>query len=271
MKAIVAIDNLWGIGKDGKLLFHIKEDMKFFKKMTINKVVVMGRKTFESLPNGSLKDRINLVITSNKSYESHDNVIFGDIDEINEEIKKYDTNDIFIIGGEYVYKQFIHRCDTVYVTRDNNIYEADRRMPNLALEGFVPSSRCYKQYSKGYWLTDYFTIEQWITSESQPHKSVLWWYDKNIKNIMFVYSDILDFWKEMYTSNTYKIPNNTKQLIVSIISRNIDRLYVSKLYNYYRAKLDVHCCNGILEIASFGSTKEEAASNFNETIINLLI
>ena len=85
MIAIAAIDNDWGIGKDGELLFHIKEDMRFFKRMTIGKVVVMGRKTFETLPNGKpLEDRLNLVITSNPK-ESYDNVIFGTKEEIMEE------------------------------------------------------------------------------------------------------------------------------------------------------------------------------------------
>lgn len=89
MKAIVAIDKLWGIGNNGDLLFRIKEDIKFFKEVTTGKVVVMGRKTLDSLPNGEpLKDRINLIITSDISYESHDNIVFGNIDDINEEIKK---------------------------------------------------------------------------------------------------------------------------------------------------------------------------------------
>ena len=160
MKAIVAVDKNWGIGKDNKLLFHIKEDMKFFKETTINKVVVMGRKTFLSLPNGEpLKDRVNLVITNKAKDLRYGKVVFGNMEEIFEELKKYDTNDVFVIGGGSIYKQLIEYCDTIYVTRVDEAYDADTFMPDLTEEGFM-----FEEIIKNGKTEDgkYWSIEKWI-------------------------------------------------------------------------------------------------------------
>ena len=160
MKAIVAVDKNWGIGKDNKLLFHIKEDMKFFKETTINKVVVMGRRTFLSLPNGEpLKDRMNLVITNKAKDLRYGNVVFGNMEEIFEELKKYDTNDVFVIGGGSIYKQLIEYCDTIYVTRVDEAYDADTFMPDLTEEGFMFEEVLdYGKTQDG----KYWSIEKWI-------------------------------------------------------------------------------------------------------------
>ena len=91
MNLIVAADKNWGIGKDNKLLVSIPSDMKFFRQETMGKVVVMGRKTLESFPNGlPLKNRTNVVLTSDKNYQVKDAVIVHSIDEVLEELKKYD-------------------------------------------------------------------------------------------------------------------------------------------------------------------------------------
>ena len=93
MNLIVAADKNWGIGKDNKLLVSIPSDMKFFRQETMGKVVVMGRKTLESFPNGlPLKNRTNVVLTSDKNYQVKDAVIVHSIDEVLEELKKYDDN-----------------------------------------------------------------------------------------------------------------------------------------------------------------------------------
>ena len=100
MNLIVAADKNWGIGKDNKLLVSIPSDMKFFRQETMGKVVVMGRKTLESFPNGlPLKNRTNVVLTSDKNYQVKDAVIVHSIDEVLEELKKYDDNEIYVIGG----------------------------------------------------------------------------------------------------------------------------------------------------------------------------
>ena len=95
MNLIVAADKNWGIGKDNKLLVSIPSDMKFFRQETMGKVVVMGRKTLESFPNGlPLKNRTNVVLTSDKNYQVKDAVIVHSIDEVLEELKKYDDDEI---------------------------------------------------------------------------------------------------------------------------------------------------------------------------------
>ncbi len=132
MKAIVAVDLNWGIGCGGRLLQTIPEDMKFFKENTLKKVVVMGRETFESLPGKSpLKDRINIVLSRDESFNDDKIIIYRSLDEVFDNIKKYNTDDIYIIGGESIYNQFLSYCTEVYVTKIKNIYTADKHFPNL--------------------------------------------------------------------------------------------------------------------------------------------
>lgn len=132
MKAIVATYLNGGIGCDGKMQHNIPEDMNFFRKKTKGKVVVMGRKTFESFPGKSpLKNRINVVLTKNKSYKDDRVVICNSIDETLEELKKHEENDIFIIGGEAIYRQFLPFCSEIYVTKIRYNYPADKFFPNL--------------------------------------------------------------------------------------------------------------------------------------------
>ena len=108
MNLIVAADKNWGIGKDNKLLVSIPSDMKFFRQETMGKVVVMGRKTLESFPNGlPLKNRTNVVLTSDKNYQVKDAVIVHSIDEVLEELKKYDDDEIYVIGGGKVYEELL--------------------------------------------------------------------------------------------------------------------------------------------------------------------
>ena len=132
MNLIVAVDKNWGIGYQNKLLNSIPEDMKYFRETTTGKVVVMGRKTLESFPNGlPLKNRTNIVITGDHTYKAKDAIIVHSIEEALEELKKYDTNDIYVIGGESIYRQLLPYCDTAHVTKIDHAYEADAWFPNL--------------------------------------------------------------------------------------------------------------------------------------------
>ena len=132
MKAIVAVDKNWGIGLKGKLLVSIPADMKFFRSTTLGKVVVMGRKTLESFPNKApLKDRVNIVLTKNTSFQKNGVIVVHSIDELKDELKKYNSDDVYVIGGETIYKQLIDECDTAYVTKIDYAYEADAYFPNL--------------------------------------------------------------------------------------------------------------------------------------------
>ena len=132
MNLIVAADKNWGIGKDNKLLVSIPSDMKFFRQETMGKVVVMGRKTLESFPNGlPLKNRTNVVLTSDKNYQVKDAVIVHSIDEVLEELKKYDDDEIYVIGGGKVYEELLPYCDVAHVTKIDFAFGADTHFPNL--------------------------------------------------------------------------------------------------------------------------------------------
>lgn len=132
MKAILAADKNWGIGYNNHLLVSIPSDMKFFRQTTTGKVVVMGRKTLESFPNGMpLKNRTNIVLTGNQNYQVKDAVVVHSEDELMDELEKYDTDDIFVIGGESVYRMMLPHCDTVYVTKIDRAFQADTFFPNL--------------------------------------------------------------------------------------------------------------------------------------------
>ena len=132
MNIIVAVDKNWAIGKDNKLLVSIPADMKMFRQETTGKVVVMGRKTLESFPNGlPLKNRVNIVLTANRSYKVKDAVIVHTKEELLEELKKYDSNELYVIGGGSIYEMLIPYCDTAYITKIDHAYAADTYFPNL--------------------------------------------------------------------------------------------------------------------------------------------
>lgn len=132
MKLIAATDKNWAIGRKGKLLVSIPEDMKYFRDTTTGHVVVMGRKTLESFPGGKpLSDRVNIVLTANPAYQAKGAVIVHSLDELEKELEKYDTDDIFVIGGEKIYRQLYQQCDTAYITKIDYAYEADAYFPNL--------------------------------------------------------------------------------------------------------------------------------------------
>ena len=132
MNLIVAVAQDWGIGKNNDLLFHIPKDKAFFKGKTINQVVVMGRKTFESLPGKSpLKDRVNIVLTNNESYKADDIVVCSSINALKEELTKYDDKEIYVIGGESIYEYFLPYCEKAFVTKIHGKKDADCFFPNL--------------------------------------------------------------------------------------------------------------------------------------------
>lgn len=132
MNLIAAVDKNWAIGNKNQLLVRIPADQKFFRETTTGKVVVMGRKTLESFPNGlPLKNRTNIVLTKDRNYKVSDAVIVHDMDELHEELKKYKSEDIFVIGGESIYRQLLDECDVAHITKIEYSYEADTYLPNL--------------------------------------------------------------------------------------------------------------------------------------------
>ena len=129
MKAIVCVDKNWGIGKNGDLLVSCKKDMQFFKETTMNKTIIMGRKTLESFKDAKpLKNRINVVLSSN-DLKRDDIIQFNSIDEFLN--SSYYNEDSIVIGGGSIYKQMLPYCDEIYVTKILGEYEADTFFPNL--------------------------------------------------------------------------------------------------------------------------------------------
>ncbi|MGC4019086.1 MAG: dihydrofolate reductase [Muricomes sp.] len=132
MNLIVAADKNWAIGYNNKLLVSIPSDMKFFREKTTGKVVVMGRKTLESFPNGlPLKNRTNIVLTGNKKYHVKGAVVVHTLEGLLKELEEYNSEDVYVIGGDSVYRLLLPYCDTAYVTKIDHAFQADTYFPNL--------------------------------------------------------------------------------------------------------------------------------------------
>lgn len=132
MNLIVGVDSNWAIGNKNQLLVSIPNDMKHFREETTGKVVVLGRKTLATFPQGMpLKNRTNIILTSDKNFQVKDAVVVHSIEELLEELKKYNEEDIYIIGGESVYRQMLPYCKVAHVTKNDQSYEADTFFPNL--------------------------------------------------------------------------------------------------------------------------------------------
>ncbi len=139
MNMIVAADRNWAIGKGGDLIYSIPEDMKFFRRMTQGKTLVMGRRTLESFPGGKpLPKRVNVVLTSNRDYAPENVVVVHDYAELFAEIAKYPEDEVMLIGGGRLYTDLAKYCRLAYITRiDAESEGADTFIPNFdELEGW---------------------------------------------------------------------------------------------------------------------------------------
>ncbi len=132
MNLIAAVDRNWAIGLGNKLLVRIPNDQKMFREETTGKVVVLGRKTLETFPNGlPLPNRTNIILTTNRDFAVRGGIVVHSIDELLEELKKYQTENVYIIGGESIYKQMLPYCDVAHITKIDYSYDADAYFPNL--------------------------------------------------------------------------------------------------------------------------------------------
>lgn len=147
ISAIVCVDKNWGIGSKGDLLIKIPEDMKFFKEKTNGNTVIMGRKTYDSLPIKPLPNRENVVITRKVfkdeygRYKDEDGVVYTELERVKDVFKfikeklqdsSDSCNEMFVIGGGTIYKELLSYCDTVYVTKVDYAFEnVDTYFPNL--------------------------------------------------------------------------------------------------------------------------------------------
>ncbi|MDD6210287.1 MAG: dihydrofolate reductase [Bacteroidales bacterium] len=130
LSIIVAIDSYNGIGKAQKLLCHLPDDLKHFKTVTSGHTVIMGRKTFESLPNGALPNRRNIVLSSNPAFIAEKTTVCKNLDSALALSENED--EVFIIGGASVYKEALDKCDRLYLTRIHHHFkEADTFFPSF--------------------------------------------------------------------------------------------------------------------------------------------
>lgn len=162
IRAIVAVDKNWAIGKDGRLLTNIPDDQRFFRQTTTGQVVIMGRRTLESLPQGKpLPNRINIILTRNADYKNNDVIVAHSVSEALDLARKH-GKEVYIAGGEEVYKAFLPYCDEAFVTYIDYSYQADARFPNLD------------------------KMPEWILtsqSEEQTHFDVVYYYRQYTKRV----------------------------------------------------------------------------------------
>jgi dihydrofolate reductase len=141
---IVAVDRAWGIGRDGGLLVHLPGDLKYFKEKTLGQIVVMGRKTLESLPGGGpLPERTNVVLTRNPLFAVPGLIVCHSFVEVEKSlpdlVSRRDGNfengetplRVCIIGGATIYRTFLPYADTCFVTKIDAVLDADVFFPNL--------------------------------------------------------------------------------------------------------------------------------------------
>ena len=128
---ICAIGKNRGIGKDNKLLWHIPEDLRHFKKITTGSVIIMGGKTFESIGK-PLPNRTNIVVTRDKGLKAEGCLLKYSLEDVIEEAKAYKNKEVFIIGGGEIYKQSIAHADKLYLTIVDEETEADTFFPDYS-------------------------------------------------------------------------------------------------------------------------------------------
>ncbi|MBP5384243.1 MAG: dihydrofolate reductase [Lachnospiraceae bacterium] len=159
MIAIVNVDKNWAIGNKGKLLVSIPNDMKMFRAETTGKVVVLGRKTLATFPQGApLKNRTNIILTRDENFTAQDAVVVHSVDELLEEVKKYPPEDVYVIGGDSIYKQLLPYCDTAIVTKLDHAFEADAHFPNLEAD---PAWKMTGESEEQTYFSIEYTFQRW--------------------------------------------------------------------------------------------------------------
>ena len=142
ISSIVAVAENNVIGKDNKLVWHLPDDIQFFKDKTAGHCVITGRKNYESIPQKfrPLKGRTNIVITRQKNYDAKGAITVNSIEAAVEEAKKTNETEVFIIGGAEIYKQTINRIDKLYLTRIFYSFEGDAFFPGINLDEWEQES-----------------------------------------------------------------------------------------------------------------------------------
>jgi len=132
MNLYVVADANWAIGRGNELLIRIPREQKLFMEETAGKVVVMGRKTFETVHHGlAIQGRTNIVLSRNKALQIKGAIVVHSVEELLEELKKYPLEDVNIVGGESIYQQMLPYCKVAHVSKLDYAYTGDRYFPNL--------------------------------------------------------------------------------------------------------------------------------------------
>jgi dihydrofolate reductase len=146
---IVSVSENWVIGKNNKLLWKLSDDLKRFKKLTSGHPVIMGQKTFESLPNGALPNRTNIVLTDDPNFSAKDTIVAYNLIDSLEKAKqtcKTEKNcEVFIIGGGMIYKQFLDYADCIYLTTVHTNIDGDVFFPELNTKQWKLVSEEFKE------------------------------------------------------------------------------------------------------------------------------
>jgi dihydrofolate reductase len=144
---IVSVSENWVIGKDNKLLWKLSDDLKRFKELTTGHPIIMGQKTFESLPNGALPDRINIVLSDKLDYSAPNILVADSIIGALEIAKRNCGSDceVFIIGGGMVYKHFLDYADCIYLTTVHTIIDGDTTFPEIKSKNWKLISEEFKE------------------------------------------------------------------------------------------------------------------------------
>jgi dihydrofolate reductase len=178
--AVVAVDSNWGIGLGGRLLVHLPDELKHFKEITFGNIVVMGRKTFESLPGGALAGRINVVLSRSMREDEvkiKDEVkvkgldsgtpprmtVERDFSEMISNLTKLQIEtgkDIFFIGGGSIYQECLPYIGRAYVTKIDEEFDADTFFPNLDTADEFKLSSEAEWISEGYHKYRYCVYER---------------------------------------------------------------------------------------------------------------
>lgn len=169
MNLIFSADRAWGIGKSGALLFRVPGDMKYFRRMTTGRVVVMGRKTLETLPGGApLPERDNVILTRDHAFTCKGAAVCRSLEELFAHLARYADDDIMVIGGEQIYRQLMPYAGRAFVTRWQETAEADSFVPDFdAAPGWRLAAQSEPQEEKGVRYR-FCTYEQATPSSWRP-------------------------------------------------------------------------------------------------------
>lgn len=143
MNFIVAVSADFAIGKGNRLLFNLPKDLAYFKEHTLNKVVVMGDRTYYSLPKRPLPKRITIVMTLDPEFNEEGVTAVHSLPELGEVLKQYDSKDVWVCGGASIYNLLMDYCEYGYITKVQKIVEADTYINN------VDKKQNWKVVSKG--------------------------------------------------------------------------------------------------------------------------